>query len=103
MKIGQVLRLLVPDGKIILSPAESDLEVVVFCDKLTDLVVSIERKSNEGCILTVSLENLALGLSHTVDMSSGELMTNSKETLPASHWVGTDNGASLSVFACRAS
>jgi hypothetical protein len=32
--------LLVPDGQIILAPAESNLEVVVLRDELTDLVVS---------------------------------------------------------------
>jgi hypothetical protein len=41
--------------------------------------------------LTVSLDDFALGLSHVIDPSSVDLVTCSKERLPSSHGVGSDN------------
>lgn len=66
----------VPDGQVVLVPAETDLQVVIVGDELEE----------------VSLENVAFARRNVVDPTVLDLVTCPKQTLPASHRVGADHG-----------
>jgi hypothetical protein len=44
--------------------------------------------------ITVSFDNVALTIRNVVDPSVVDLLARTKDTLPTSYWVGTDNRAS---------
>lgn len=69
-------RAIIPNGKVILSPAETNLEIVILRNKLGEIV----------------LENLALSLGDAVDLARLDLLACCEEGLPACHGVGTDDG-----------
>lgn len=68
-------RAIVPDGQIILAPAEADLQVMALGDELIE----------------VTLDEVAFRLGGAVDPAMLNLVTSAEEGFPASDGVGTND------------
>lgn len=72
---------IIPDGEVVLAPAEAHLQIVVLGDELGEIV----------------LEDLALSLRDPVDLSVADLLAGCEEGFPSCYGVGSDDGAFLFV------
>ena len=77
--------ILIPNGKVVLIPFESDLQIMVFRDQRQNCFSVNHRflmKKAEASVLTVSLEYLTLSLRNALDIARVDLMPNSEQRFP---------------------